>query len=77
MAKPSQTSIASIIDRSPLGFYRIGIVVVCFLIVLMDGFDTQAIGFAATAMSSSLNIPMAAFGQGSPQACSAQWSARS
>jgi AAHS family 4-hydroxybenzoate transporter-like MFS transporter len=63
MAKPGQTSIASIIDRSPLGFYRIGIVVVCFLIVLMDGFDTQAIGFAATAMSSSLNIPMTAFGQ--------------
>lgn len=61
--KPSQTSIASIIDRLPLGAYRIGIVVICFLIVLMDGFDTQAIGFAAPAISSSLHIPITAFGQ--------------
>ncbi len=29
----------------------------------MDGFDTQAIGFAAPAMSSSLSIPIKAFGQ--------------
>jgi AAHS family 4-hydroxybenzoate transporter-like MFS transporter len=61
--KPSQTSIASIIDRLPLGTYRIGIVVICFLIALMDGFDTQAIGFAAPAISSSLHIPITAFGQ--------------
>ncbi len=29
----------------------------------MDGFDTQAIGFAAPAMSSSLSVPIGAFGQ--------------
>ena len=33
-------NITSIIDRLPLGAYRIGIVVFCFLIALMDGFDT-------------------------------------
>jgi AAHS family 4-hydroxybenzoate transporter-like MFS transporter len=63
IAKPSYINIASIIDRLPLGTYRIGIVVVCFLIALMDGFDTQAIGFAAPAISSSLQIPITAFGQ--------------
>jgi AAHS family 4-hydroxybenzoate transporter-like MFS transporter len=58
----SQTTIASVIDRIPPA-YLIRIVGVCFLIVLMDGFDTQAIGFAATAISSSLAIPITAFGQ--------------
>ncbi|WP_051334452.1 MFS transporter [Bradyrhizobium sp. Ai1a-2] len=56
-------TVASIIDQSPLGSYRIRIVAVCFLIALMDGFDTQAIGFAAPAISSSLHIPITAFGQ--------------
>jgi AAHS family 4-hydroxybenzoate transporter-like MFS transporter len=63
IVEPNQANIASIIDRLPLGAYRIGIVVVCFLIALMDGFDTQAIGFAAPAISSSLHIPITAFGQ--------------
>jgi AAHS family 4-hydroxybenzoate transporter-like MFS transporter len=60
--EPRQTTIAAVIDRMPLGAYRIRIVVMCFLIVLMDGFDTQAIGFAATEMASSLAIPITAFG---------------
>src|SRR5258707_2579605 len=60
--EPRRTSIASVIDQMPLGAYRIGIVVMCFLIVLMDGFDTQAIGFVATDVASSLDIPITAFG---------------
>jgi AAHS family 4-hydroxybenzoate transporter-like MFS transporter len=59
----TQVNIASVIDRTPLGAYRIRIFVICFLIVLMDGFDTQAIGFAARAMSVSLDIPIALFGR--------------
>lgn len=59
----SETSIASVLDRTPLGAYRIRIFVVCFLIVLMDGFDTQAVGFAAKAMSETLGIPIALFGR--------------
>jgi AAHS family 4-hydroxybenzoate transporter-like MFS transporter len=55
-------SIAALIERLPLGPYRVGIVVICFLIVLMDGFDTQAIGFAALDIASELGMPMTAFG---------------
>src|SRR4029450_7754140 len=62
IVEQNQTTIASVIDRIPPA-YLIRIVGVCFLIVLMDGFDTQAIGFAATAISSSLAIPITAFGQ--------------
>jgi AAHS family 4-hydroxybenzoate transporter-like MFS transporter len=46
----------------PLGVYRIRIVALCFLIVLMDGFDTQAIGFVAPEVASSLDIPITSFG---------------
>lgn len=60
---PPPVSIASVIDAEPLGAHRLRIFIVCFLIVLMDGFDTQAIGFAAKAMSTSLDIPIAVFGQ--------------
>jgi MFS transporter, AAHS family, 4-hydroxybenzoate transporter len=58
----NQTTIASVIERIPRD-HLIRLIGVCFLIVLMDGFDTQAIGFAATAISSSLDVPVAAFGQ--------------
>lgn len=57
-----QSSLASVIDRRPLGVFRIRIFVVCFLIILMDGFDTLAIGVAAKAMSASLDIPISQFG---------------
>ncbi|WP_442895237.1 MFS transporter [Bradyrhizobium sp. AZCC 2230] len=46
----------------PLGAYRPRIVVLCLLIVLMDGFDRQAIGFVATDVASSLDIPIQSFG---------------
>ncbi|MFM0075904.1 MFS transporter [Paraburkholderia sediminicola] len=61
--KTNQISIASIIDCVPIGAFRIRLFAISFLIVLTDGFDTQAIGFAAKAMSASLNIPIASFGQ--------------
>jgi MFS transporter, AAHS family, 4-hydroxybenzoate transporter len=58
----NQSSLVSIIDRPPLGIFRIRIFAICFLIVLMDGFDSLAIGVAAKAMSASLDIPLARFG---------------
>ncbi len=58
-----QISLESIIDQTPLGAYRIGIVIICLLIVMMDGFDTQAIGFAAAAISSARSIPVADLGR--------------
>lgn len=61
--KSNHTSIASVIDSVPIGAFRMRIFAISFLIVLMDGFDTQAVGFAAKAMSASLNIPIASFGE--------------
>lgn len=57
-----QIGIESVVNDRPLGRYRIAIIAICFLIVLMDGFDTQAIGFAAAAISRSRGIPLSDFG---------------
>src|SRR5580698_5786484 len=37
-------------------------IAMCFLVVLMDGFDTQTIGFNAVAIARDSGIALAAFG---------------
>lgn len=49
-AVPSTIDVASFIDQRRVSPYQIMIVVLCFLIVAIDGFDTAAIGFIAPAI---------------------------
>jgi AAHS family 4-hydroxybenzoate transporter-like MFS transporter len=55
-------SISEIIDERPLSRFQISIIALCGLILLLDGFDTQCIGFLAPGISESLSIPLKAFG---------------
>ncbi|KWR75074.1 MFS transporter [Cupriavidus sp. IDO] len=43
-------NVTAFIDRHPLSAFQVTIVVLCFLIVAVDGFDTAAIGFIAPAI---------------------------
>jgi AAHS family 4-hydroxybenzoate transporter-like MFS transporter len=52
--------IAKIIDDGPFGRSRLVIVILCFLAVLVDGFDTQAIGYIAPALVADWHIAKAA-----------------
>ena len=54
--------LAALIDDGALSAYQILIITLCGLITLLDGFDTQAIGFVAPAIATALNLPIAAFG---------------
>lgn len=60
--------LSELIDRSPLGALQIRVLLLCFLIVLLDGFDTAAIGYIAPELIHSWNIERAqlapAFGAG-------------
>lgn len=49
---PANTTlnVTAFIDRQPLSAFQVTIVVLCFLIVAIDGFDTAAIGFIAPAI---------------------------
>jgi AAHS family 4-hydroxybenzoate transporter-like MFS transporter len=53
---------SEIIDSQPLSRYQAGIVGLCALVVVFDGFDAQCIGFLAPPIAKSLDIPLKAFG---------------
>jgi AAHS family 4-hydroxybenzoate transporter-like MFS transporter len=54
-----QNSLESKFEPAVPGYATLAL---CFLVVLMDGFDTQTIGFNAVAIARDSGIPIAAFG---------------
>ena len=59
----SQTlTVAEIIDRRSLGSFQIGTVVLCGLVLVLEGFDSQAINFIAPSIADSTGIPIRTFG---------------
>ena len=50
------------IDRHPITAYQIGVLVLCMLVALLDGYDTQAIGYTAPAIAQALHLQMNVFG---------------
>lgn len=55
-------TVSEIIDQRPLSRFQISTIVLCGLILLLDGFDTQCIGFLAPSISETLAIPLKSFG---------------
>jgi AAHS family 4-hydroxybenzoate transporter-like MFS transporter len=49
-------------DSHSITAYQIGILGLCMLVALLDGFDTQAIGYTAPAIAQALNLPREALG---------------
>jgi AAHS family 4-hydroxybenzoate transporter-like MFS transporter len=49
--------IRAFIDDRPVGRYQVLVATVCGLIVFIDGFDAQAMGYVAPALSADLDIP--------------------
>ena len=58
----TKIEIAALIDRQPLSAFQIRVLVLIGCLVLMDGFDVQAIGFVAPALLRSWNLEPAALG---------------
>ena len=56
MPLPRSVNVTDIINRHRLAPFQILIVVLCFLIVAIDGFDTAAIGFLAPAIRAEWNL---------------------
>ncbi len=55
-------TISEIIDQRPMGQYQIWTMALCGMVIVLDGFDTQSIGFLAPSMADSLHIPIKNFG---------------
>lgn len=50
------------IDDRPVSRYQLAVVAMCALVVFVDGFDAQAMGYVAPALSAGMKIPRAVLG---------------
>ncbi len=60
--EPVTRTVNEIIDQQPVGRFQIWTIVLCGIVLILDGFDAQTIGFLAPSISQSLNIPLKVFG---------------
>lgn len=60
--EPRALTVNDIIDERPLSSFQLMTILLCSLVLLLDGFDTQAMGFLVPPISDELGIPLSAFG---------------
>ena len=60
-AKPLQ-SVSEIIDQRPLSRLQISTILLCGIVLVLDGFDAQSLGFLAPSMAKALRVPVSTFG---------------
>jgi len=54
-------TVAEIIDRQPLSRFQITTIGLCALVMVLDGFDTQCIGFLVPSIAETFRLPLKAF----------------
>jgi AAHS family 4-hydroxybenzoate transporter-like MFS transporter len=57
-----RVDISTLIDNSKIGRFQFGLLLMCGLCLIMDGFDVQAIGYVAPAIIKDWGVPRAALG---------------
>jgi AAHS family 4-hydroxybenzoate transporter-like MFS transporter len=60
--KARTLAVNQVIDERPLVRFHVLTILLCRLVIVLDGFDTQAIGVLAPSISESLGIPLKALG---------------
>jgi AAHS family 4-hydroxybenzoate transporter-like MFS transporter len=55
-------TVSELIDQRPMGRYQLWTMALCGMVIVLDGFDTQSIGFLAPSMAESLRVPVKTFG---------------
>ena len=62
MATTSHTDVRSVLDNAKLGAMQITAMVVCFIVIALDGFDTQSIAFVAPTLRQTWEVSPELFG---------------
>ena len=62
MSATPLVDVAELIDQQAVGRFQIGVLLLCASAMLVDGFDTQAIGYVAPALSVALAVKPSALG---------------
>jgi AAHS family 4-hydroxybenzoate transporter-like MFS transporter len=60
---PTIYRVDEVIDRQPVSRLQLGIVVLCAISTVIDGFDAQAIGFLASPLADHFHVDVRSFGQ--------------
>src|SRR5271154_2632875 len=58
----SLVDVADFIDRQPVGGFQIGLLLTCAAVLVLDGFDTTAIGFVAPPLAKEWGLTRGALG---------------
>jgi AAHS family 4-hydroxybenzoate transporter-like MFS transporter len=59
--EPRRLTVAEIIDQQPLSRFQITTMALCALVMVLDGFDTQCIGFLVPSIAETFHLPLKAF----------------
>src|SRR5262245_32005995 len=62
MMTSAPLNLTAALDQKPLGRFQLRVIVLCGLVAMADGFDTQAIGFVAPLIAKDFGVPVASFG---------------
>ncbi|MFC3053201.1 MFS transporter, partial [Kordiimonas pumila] len=62
MTNSSPINIEKYIDDRPFGFFQVKVVFLCVCIALLEGYDTQVIGFAAPGIAAEWSVSRASLG---------------
>jgi AAHS family 4-hydroxybenzoate transporter-like MFS transporter len=60
--EPRVLTVNELIDERPPSAFQIATIALCALVILFDGFDTQAMGFLVPSIAQEFGIPRAMFG---------------
>jgi AAHS family 4-hydroxybenzoate transporter-like MFS transporter len=61
-SEPRALTVNELIDDRPPSAFQVSTIALCGLVILFDGFDTQAMGFLVPAIAEGFGIPRASFG---------------
>ena len=56
MDRPATVNVADVIDNSRIGGFQIGLFLLCAACLILDGFDVQATGYVAAALTKDLGL---------------------
>ena len=58
----SVVDVTELINRQKVGKFHLRILILCFLVLVIDGYDAQSIGFAAPALAAAWHVAKSSFG---------------
>lgn len=61
-SSPPRITVAQLVDDAPFGWLHARVLLLCTLVLMLDGYDLASMGFAIPALARDLGIPAASFG---------------